>query len=179
MNPHDLTMLPSTLPNQSNRGRSSISLLIAVLLLCGGSQLADSWSQTPLPPLPENPQTSFTPNASPEPSLPSAPTLGTLPNQNLPTLHHPVAGQILGGSSCSANNSHLMSSAVLSNGMQQIVLVEPAKQTMAVYHIDPTRGEIHLKSVRKIDADFAIEEFNATDPTPTAIRRNTRLQINR
>jgi hypothetical protein len=178
-------MLPITSLNQAARCRSSISLLLAVLMLCGGSQLADSWSQSPLPPLPENPQTSFAPNAAPETSLPSAPTLGTVPNQNLPILHHQVAGQvlgssqILGGTSCSANSSHLMSSVALSNGMQQIVLVEPAKQTMAVYHIDPIRGEIHLKSVRKIDADFAIEEFNATDPTPTAIRRNTRLQINR
>lgn len=171
-------MMPIPTPSQIASNRSNVALLLAVLLLCGGSPLADSWSQPPLPPLPENPQTSFAANSSPDASYPTAP-LGILPTQNLNVAHHPVTGQVLGGTSCSANGSHLMSSVALSNGMQQIVLVEPAKQTMAVYHIDPTRGEIHLKSVRKIDADFAIEEFNATEPTPTAIRRNTRLQINR
>ena len=170
--------MPIPTPSQIASNRSNVALLLAVLLLCGGSPLADSWSQPPLPPLPENPQTSFAANSSPGASYPTPP-LGTPPTQNLNVAHHPVTGQVLGGTSCSANGSHLMSSVALSNGMQQIVLVEPAKQTMAVYHIDPTRGEIHLKSVRKIDADFAIEEFNATEPTPTAIRRNTRLQINR
>jgi hypothetical protein len=68
-----------------------------------------------------------------------------------------------------------MSSATLSNGFQQIVLVDPAKQTMAVYHVDPEKGDIQLKSVRKIDADFALEEFNLSEPSPTTIRKNLRL----
>jgi len=68
-----------------------------------------------------------------------------------------------------------MSSATLSNGMQQIVLVDPDRQTIAVYHIDPDKGDTQLKSVRKIDADFALEEFNLSEPTPTTIRKNLRL----
>ena len=102
--------------------------------------------------------------------------MGNAPSLDSPAFNAQGGQRLLGGPTCSSNATHLMSSATLSNGFQQIVLVDPAKQTMAVYHIDPSRGEIHLKSVRKIDADFSIEEFNATEPTPTAIRRNTRLQ---
>jgi hypothetical protein len=46
---------------------------------------------------------------------------------------------------------------------------------MAVYHVDPEKGDIQLKSVRKIDADFALEEFNLSEPSPTTIRKNLRL----
>ncbi|MFN9601857.1 MAG: hypothetical protein ACK6A7_00230 [Planctomycetota bacterium] len=82
---------------------------------------------------------------------------------------------ITGQSSAAASQKHLMSSATLSNGMQQIVLVDPDRQTIAVYHIDPDKGDTQLKSVRKIDADFALEEFNLSEPTPTTIRKNLRL----
>ncbi len=80
-----------------------------------------------------------------------------------------------GPSHAAANQTHLMSSATLSNGFQQIVLVDPAKQTIAVYHVDPDKGDIQLRSVRKIDADFALEEFNLSEPSPTTIRKNLRL----
>jgi hypothetical protein len=82
---------------------------------------------------------------------------------------------VAGPSHCAGNQTHLMSSANLSNGFQQIVLVDPARQTMAVYHIDPDKGDIQLKSVRKIDADFALEEFNLGEPSPSTIRKNLRI----
>jgi hypothetical protein len=82
---------------------------------------------------------------------------------------------VAGPSHAAANQTHLMSSATLSNGFQQIVLVDPAKQTIAVYHVDPDKGDIQLRSVRKIDADFALEEFNLSEPSPTTIRKNLRL----
>lgn len=70
--------------------------------------------------------------------------------------------------------SSMMASALLSNGTQQIVIYDHAKQTMAVYQIHPTSGDIQLKGVRKLDADFALQEFNLSSPTPSDIRQNVR-----
>lgn len=82
---------------------------------------------------------------------------------------------VTGPSHSAASQTHLMSSATLSNGLQQIVLVDPARNTIAVYHVDPNKGDIQLKSVRKVDADFALEEFNLGEPSPSTIRRNLRM----
>lgn len=81
---------------------------------------------------------------------------------------------VVGPSNVAATQSHLMSSATLSNGAQQIVIVDPSRLTMAVYHIDPSKGDAQLKSVRKLDADFSLEEFNLSEPTPSTIRKNLR-----
>lgn len=87
-----------------------------------------------------------------------------------------AAGVVIAGPSHSAaSQTHLMSSATLSNGSQQIVLVDPARSTIAVYQVEPDKGDIQLKSVRKIDADFALEEFNLGEPSPSTIRKNLRL----
>jgi hypothetical protein len=84
---------------------------------------------------------------------------------------------IVGTSSSSATATHLMTTATLSNGHQQLVIVDPAKLTLAVYHIEASRGDIQLRSVRKIDADFSLEEFNLSEPTPSTIRRNGKYSI--
>ncbi|MEQ1830940.1 MAG: hypothetical protein ABL921_33650 [Pirellula sp.] len=68
----------------------------------------------------------------------------------------------------------MMASVILANGFQQLAVMDHAKSTIAVYHIDPTSGDIQLKSVRRIDADFALEEFNLSEPTPSTIRKNVR-----
>lgn len=73
----------------------------------------------------------------------------------------------------SAGNS-LMASVILSNGIQQLAILDHAKSSIAVYHIEPNTGDIQLKSVRRIDADFALEEFNLSEPTPSTIRKNVR-----
>ncbi len=41
---------------------------------------------------------------------------------------------------------------------------------MAVYHIAPDMGVIELKSVRNIDADLKLKDFNGTKPTPDEVR---------
>lgn len=73
-----------------------------------------------------------------------------------------------------STGTSMMASAVLSNGFQQIAIYDQPKQTMAVYHIDPNSGDIQLKSVRRLDADFALQEFNLSEPTPSTIRKNVR-----
>ena len=68
----------------------------------------------------------------------------------------------------------MMASVILSNGIQQLAILDHAKSSIAVYHIEPNTGDIQLKSVRRIDADFALEEFNLSEPTPSTIRKNVR-----
>lgn len=53
---------------------------------------------------------------------------------------------------------------------QQVTLIDPATRTMAVYHIDTTNGEIVLKSVRNLNYDLQMIEFNGTSPLPNEIR---------
>jgi hypothetical protein len=53
---------------------------------------------------------------------------------------------------------------------QQVTLIDPATRTMAVYHIDTSSGEIALKSVRNVNFDLQMMEFNGKSPLPNEIR---------
>jgi hypothetical protein len=88
--------------------------------------------------------------------------------QTMPTNRAIAPAQV-----ASAGNS-MMASVILSNGIQQLAVLDQAKSSIAVYHIEPNTGDIQLKSVRRIDADFALEEFNLSEPTPSTIRKNVR-----
>ncbi|MEZ6092267.1 MAG: hypothetical protein R3C05_30560 [Pirellulaceae bacterium] len=56
-------------------------------------------------------------------------------------------------------------------GGQQVTIVNAAQSTMLVYHIDGQTGQITLKSSRRLTWDYSLDEFNATAPLPTEIRR--------
>jgi len=137
--------------------------LIALFLALWANQ-TPSVSQSELPPLPER----LIQNGSTATDAARSPTY-------IPTDLSNAGIHIVGGSTSCSTASHMMTSATLSNGQQQLVIVDPAKLTVAVYHIEPSRGDILLRSVRKIDADFALEEFNLTEPTPSTIRRNAKF----
>ena len=53
---------------------------------------------------------------------------------------------------------------------QQVVVIDPESRAMSVYHIDYATGQISLKSVRNIDADLLMDEFNTDSPLPKEIR---------
>ncbi len=53
---------------------------------------------------------------------------------------------------------------------QQITVIDPHTRAMAVYHVDTTTGEIVLRSVRNIQFDLQMMEFNGTNPLPGEIR---------
>lgn len=57
------------------------------------------------------------------------------------------------------------------DGRQQITLIDPKTRVMSVYHIDRATGEITLKSVRNVQWDLLMEEFNGTSPSPRDIRQ--------
>jgi len=56
------------------------------------------------------------------------------------------------------------------DGRQQITLVDPRQRVMAVYQIDRASGAIQLKSVRNVQWDLVIEDYNAGTPAPRDIR---------
>jgi hypothetical protein len=125
--------------------------------------LSPSWSQSG----------NWTENSSLLPPLPGQTGASqTLPSVSLPTVPHgPIA--VAPAQAASAGTT-MMASVILSNGFQQIAVLDQPKRTMAVYHVDPSNGDIQLKSVRKLDADFSLEEFNLSEPTPSTIRKNVR-----
>ena len=53
---------------------------------------------------------------------------------------------------------------------QQLTIVDPMMRVVAVYHIDATKGEVTLKSVRNFHWDLQMLEFNTTAPLPQEIR---------
>jgi hypothetical protein len=55
-------------------------------------------------------------------------------------------------------------------GRQQVTVVDPRRQVLAVYHIDKVNGAITLRSVRNVQWDMVMEDFNSGSPTPREIR---------
>jgi len=56
------------------------------------------------------------------------------------------------------------------DGRQQVTIVDPRQRVMAVYHIDRTSGAVQLKSVRNLQWDLMIEDYNSAAPAPRDIR---------
>jgi hypothetical protein len=56
------------------------------------------------------------------------------------------------------------------NTRQQIVVIDPLRRAMCIYHIDTPSGTVTLKSARSISGDLQIDEFNAIVPLPREIR---------
>ena len=52
-----------------------------------------------------------------------------------------------------------------------LVVVDERQRTVGVLHIDATTGEITLKSVRNINWDLQMTDFNSNSPLPQDIRK--------
>lgn len=55
-------------------------------------------------------------------------------------------------------------------GPAQVTLIDVKTRVMCVYHVDRTTGAIELKSVRNVQWDLLMEEFNGVRPLPREIR---------
>ncbi|MCA9247371.1 MAG: hypothetical protein KDA42_09660 [Planctomycetales bacterium] len=51
-----------------------------------------------------------------------------------------------------------------------LTLVDPRSRVVCVYHIDRATGEISLKSVRNVNWDLQMMQFNSKSPLPQEIR---------
>lgn len=59
----------------------------------------------------------------------------------------------------------------LGDGRQQVTMVDPRQRVLAVYHVDKASGGIALKSVRNVQWDLLMEDFNSAGaPTPREVR---------
>lgn len=59
------------------------------------------------------------------------------------------------------------------DGRQQITVIDPRQKVLAVYHVDRATGGLALKSVRNLNWDLMIEDFNSDKPTPREVRALT------
>ena len=64
-----------------------------------------------------------------------------------------------------------VSESPLDDGRRLLIVVDPATRHAAVYHVDSASGALTLKSARDISGDLALDEFNAQEPRPAAIRK--------
>ena len=70
----------------------------------------------------------------------------------------------------SSGQGLLALSATKGDELQQVTVIDPKNEVLAVYHIDFATGRAQLKSVRKIHWDLLIQEFEGLTPLPREIR---------
>lgn len=61
-------------------------------------------------------------------------------------------------------------SAECGESHNQVTVIDTKTQVMSVYHVERLTGKISLRSVRNIQWDLKMEEFNGDDPLPQEIR---------
>ncbi|GAB4139914.1 hypothetical protein [Thermopirellula anaerolimosa] len=78
----------------------------------------------------------------------------------------PVAGPARGPVMPERPNQGMIALACQTDKYQQIVVLDAAAGVLAVYHIDLATGRIGLKSVRNIQFDMGMLEYNVDRPSP-------------
>jgi hypothetical protein len=64
-----------------------------------------------------------------------------------------------------------ISDAPLDDTRRLLLVVDPATRHSAIYHVDAAAGTMTLRSTRDITWDLMVDDFNAQDPRPSALRR--------
>lgn len=64
-----------------------------------------------------------------------------------------------------------ISDTAVDEARRLLVVVDPATRHAAVYHLDNASGSLLLKSTRDISWDLMVDDFNAQEPRPAALRR--------
>jgi len=57
-----------------------------------------------------------------------------------------------------------------------VFIIDPQRQTMAVYHVGQANGKIELKSVRNFSWDLSMIDHNSNKPLPLEIRNGLERQ---
>ncbi len=83
---------------------------------------------------------------------------------------NPVLAQRSPGAQPAPAGDLLAFATPLGDQHQQFVVIDPKTRVMSVYHIERASGEIALKSVRQIEWDLQLAEFNGVSPKPREIR---------
>jgi glycerol-3-phosphate dehydrogenase len=64
-----------------------------------------------------------------------------------------------------------ISDTAVDDARRLLVVVDPATRHAAVYHLDNATGSLVLKSTRDISWDLLVDDFNAQEPRPAALKR--------
>ena len=56
------------------------------------------------------------------------------------------------------------------DGLQMFTVVDPATRAMAVYHVDLKSGQTTLMSVRNLQWDLQLEDYNSVAPKAREVR---------
>lgn len=76
-----------------------------------------------------------------------------------------------GGGPRAPSSSELIALSVpIGQKSQQVTVIDPRRRVMSIYHIELSTGKIELRSVRNIDGDLQLDEYNAVHPLPREIR---------
>jgi hypothetical protein len=70
-----------------------------------------------------------------------------------------------------------VSTSQIETGLQMLLVVDPETKVLAVYHIETSNGKVSLQSTRALGYDLQIEDFNATDPKPSSIKKMLRVDL--
>ena len=82
------------------------------------------------------------------------------------------AGRSLPGAGSGDQSGPLWTLATpLDDGRQMLLLIDHQNRTLAIYHVDPGSGTLSLKSTRDITWDLMVEDFNAQEPRPSALKK--------
>ena len=68
-----------------------------------------------------------------------------------------------------------VSTSPIDSGRQMLLVIDPERQVLAVYHIEIS-GEVSLRSTRALGYDLQLEDFNAEDPKPAAIKKMLHIE---
>ena len=68
-----------------------------------------------------------------------------------------------------------VSTSPIDSGRQMLLVIDPERQVLAVYHIETVSGQVSLLSTRALGYDLQLEDFNAEDPKPAAIKKMLRI----
>jgi hypothetical protein len=64
-----------------------------------------------------------------------------------------------------------ISDAAIDDARRMMIVVDPATRHAAVYHVDAATGALTLRSTRDITWDLLVDDFNAQEPRPAALKR--------
>ncbi|MGI9178790.1 MAG: hypothetical protein ACR2IT_13155 [Pirellulales bacterium] len=64
-----------------------------------------------------------------------------------------------------------ISETSLDDARRLMIVVDPSSRHAAVYHLDAATGTLVLRSTRDLTWDLMVDDFNAQEPRPSALRR--------
>ena len=81
------------------------------------------------------------------------------------------AGRPLPGGPTDSAGSLWTLATPLDDGRQMLLVVDQQNRALAIYHVDPATGMLTLRSTRDIRWDLLVEDFNAQEPRPSALKK--------